>query len=232
LKGLELIGYANPVFGVGVTMAAYVAALAVQRRVRWLHPLVVTCASLIVLLLAAKIPCESYRQGGDMLKLMLGPATIALGVPLYRQARKIKTHIPAIVLAIMVGSICGLASSALFVWLTHGSRIVLLSMVPKSVTTPISIEISKQLGGDQKFTAVFTVLSGLVGAVFGPALLRLARVRNDIAIGLAIGTSAHGIGTARVIRDNELQGSASGLAMALAGIITSILAIPIYWWLR
>ena len=116
--------------------------------------------------------------------------------------------------------------------LMHGSRVLLLSMLPKSVTTPISIELSLQLGGIPALTAVFTVLAGLLGSVVGPQLLRLAGVRGDIAIGLAMGTSSHGIGTARIIRDSEFQGGASGLAMALAGIITSLLIIPIQWWLK
>jgi len=107
----------------------------------------------------------------------------------------------------------------------------LRSMTPKSVTTPISIELVRQLGGVPELGAVFTVLAGLFGSIIGPTLLRSCGVRNDIAIGLAIGTSSHGIGTARIIRDSELQGATGGLAMALAGIITSILIIPLHWWM-
>jgi putative effector of murein hydrolase len=105
-------------------------------------------------------------------------------------------------------------------------------MLPKSVTTPISIELSRQLGGTPELSAVFTVLAGLIGSVIGPMILRAFGVRRDIPIGLAMGTSAHGIGTARVVQESELQGGTAGFAMALAGIVTAILSIPVQWWLR
>jgi putative effector of murein hydrolase len=105
-------------------------------------------------------------------------------------------------------------------------------MIPKSVTTPISVELSKLLGGTPELSAVFTVLAGLIGSVVGPAILKLFGVRRDIPIGIAMGTSAHGIGTARVVQESELQGGASGFAMALAGIVTSLLSIPVQWWLN
>jgi putative effector of murein hydrolase len=125
-----------------------------------------------------------------------------------------------------------MASAALFVWALHGSRTLALSMVPKSVTTPISMEVSRLIGGEPDLTAVFTVVAGLIGSVIGPRVLRLLGVRNDLALGAAIGTSSHGIGTARLIRESELQAGVSGLSMAAAGIFTSLLAIPVYWWLR
>ena len=103
-------------------------------------------------------------------------------------------------------------------------------MLPKSVTTPISMEVARQLGGVPELAAAFTVTAGLIGAVVGPGLLRLARVRGDLAVGAAMGTAAHGIGTARVLQDSELQGGVAGLAMALAGVVTSLLAIPAQWW--
>ena len=183
------------------------------------------------MLLFAGIPYESYKHGGDLIVFFLGPATVALGVPLYKQARKIRGHVMALVTGIAVGSAAGMASAALFVWLFHGSRIVLLSMLPKSVTTPISMALAEQLHGDPPLTAAFTVVAGLIGSVIGPRLLRLAGIRHDLAIGAAIGTSSHGIGTARVIRESELQGGVSGLAMALAGIFTSLMTIPVQWWL-
>jgi putative effector of murein hydrolase len=107
----------------------------------------------------------------------------------------------------------------------------MLSMIPKGVTTPISMSISEQLHGEPQLTAVFTAVAGLIGSIIGPALLRMLGVKNDLAIGAAIGTSSHGIGTARLLRDSELQGGVSGLAMAVAGIFTALLAIPILWWM-
>lgn len=229
--GMESV-YAAPLFGVAVTVIAYAIASAVQARVRWLPSLVVTCGSLIALLLVCHIPYSAYKSGGDIVSFFLGPATIALGVPFYKHAKAIRAHAGGVFIAVTAGSISGIASAGGLVLLMHGSPALLRSMLPKSVTTPISIELAKQLGGVPPLTAVFTVLAGLLGSVIGPQLLRLAGVRGNIAIGLAMGTSSHGIGTARIIRDSEFQGGASGLAMALAGIITSLLIIPIQWWLR
>jgi predicted murein hydrolase (TIGR00659 family) len=224
--------YANPLFGVAVTVAAYAICLLVHQKLRWLNPLFLTATVLISLLIALKIPYESYRRGGELLVFILGPATVALGVPLYKRARQIRQNLWPIMIGVVAGSISGLASAGLLVWVTGGSREIILSMMPKSSTAPIAVEISRQLGGVPELTAVLAVLTGLLGSMFGPRILRLCGVRNDIALGLAMGTSAHGIGTARVIRDSELQGSVSGLAMALAGIATAVLAMPLYWWMK
>jgi predicted murein hydrolase (TIGR00659 family) len=224
--------YATPLFGVAVTVIAYAIATAVHHRARWIPSLLLTCGSLIALVLICKIPYASYKAGGDIISFFLGPATIALGVPFYKHARQIRAHAAAVVTSVAVGSASGIISAGGLVLLMHGSPILLRSMLPKSVTTPISIELARQLGGVPELTAVFTVLAGLLGSVIGPQLLRLAGIRGNIAIGLAMGASSHGIGTARILRDSEFQGGASGLAMALAGIITSLLMIPIQWWLR
>ncbi len=132
---------------------------------------------------------------------------------------------------ITVGSISALLLSAALAWGLGGSRELIVTMMPKSVTSPVALEISKQAGGLPELTAVLTVLTGLIGSVLGPSLLRWAGVRDDISIGTAMGTAAHGIGTARIIRDSELAGSISGFAMGAAAILTSVLFIPIYIWL-
>jgi predicted murein hydrolase (TIGR00659 family) len=224
--------YATPLFGVAVTVIAYAISSAVHRRVRWMPTLLLTCGGLIALLLICRIPYASYESGGDIIQFFLGPATVALGVPFYKHAKSMRAHAVPVVIAVAAGSATGIISAGGLVLLMHGSPMLLRSMLPKSVTTPISIELAKQLGGVPQLTAVFTVLAGLLGSIIGPRLLRLAGVRGNIAIGLAMGTSSHGIGTARILRDSEFQGGASGLAMALAGIITSLMIIPLQWWLK
>jgi len=221
----------SPAFGVSVTVLAYAGAQALHRRWAWAHPLVVTCGALIALLLLADVPYSAYAAGGDLVSFFLGPATVALGVPLYKQWGRIRRHAAATLVAVTLGAASGIASAVALVRLAGGSDAVARSMAPKSVTTPISIELSRQLGGTPQLTAVFTVLAGLVGAVVGPRVLRWCGVRGDLAVGLAMGTSAHGIGTARLVRESELRGGASGLAMALAGIATSVLVIPARLWL-
>ncbi|MDQ1909245.1 LrgB family protein [Paenibacillus sp. GD4] len=222
----------TPLFGVSLTVIVYALSLSVHNKYRNLHPLFLCSAVIIVVLLLSKIPYESYRRGGDYITFFLGPATVALGVPLYKNASKIRSSFASIVTGITVGTLSALLLSAGLVWSLGGSMELLITMMPKSVTSPIALEISRQAGGIPELTAVLTVLTGLIGSMFGPGLLRAAGVRDDIALGTAIGTSAHGIGTARVIRDSELQGSVSGFAMGVTAILTSFLFIPLYAWLH
>ncbi|MCS7461151.1 LrgB family protein [Paenibacillus doosanensis] len=222
----------QPLFGIALSVVCYSLALALYRKWSWLHPLFITSGLIIVFLLSANIPYEAYRKGGDMLVFFLGPATVALGIPLYKNARRIRSSLPSILGGITAGSVSALILSAAFVWSLGGSQELMVTMMPKSVTSPIALEISRQAGGIPELTAVLTVLTGLIGSMFGPGLLRLCGVHDDIALGTAIGTAAHGIGTARIIRDSELQGSVSGFAMGAAAIITSILFIPLYGLFR
>jgi putative effector of murein hydrolase len=166
-----------------------------------------------------------------VITFFLGPATIALGVPLYKQAKRIGPALPAIALAVAAGSAVGVASAAALVKLAGGSNVVLRSMLPKSVTSPIAIELARQIGGSPELASVFVVFAGVLGSIVGPRVLRLCGVRGDVAIGAAVGTSSHGIGVARLVRDSELQAGVGALSMALAGIFTSILMIPVQWWL-
>ena len=221
-----------PLFGVTVTVIAYALALAAQKRWRWLHPLLLSCGLIMILLHFGRIPLRSYQAGGDVVTFFLGPATIALGVPLYKQAKQIGRALPAMALAVFVGSAAGVASAAMLVKLMGGSDQVLRSMLPKSVTTPIAVELSRQVGGSPDLTSAFVVLAGVLGSITGPRLLRLCGVRGDLAIGAAVGTSSHGIGTARLVRDSELQAGVGGLSMALAGVFTSLLMVPVQAWLR
>jgi len=228
MSGLSLL-WEQPLFGIAATVIFYSAAQLLNRRFKWLHPLCITAGGLIVLLLACGIPYESYKAGGDVITFFLGPATVALAVPLYKAVKQMKGKLRAVIGGVIVGSTVGLLSAALMMWLLRGSQDVLLSMLPKSVTAPVAIELSRQLGGIPELGGVFAVLTGLLGSMVGPMLLRLVKFRGDIAIGTAIGTASHGIGTARVLRDSELQGGVSGFAMGLSCIVTPILCIPIYW---
>jgi predicted murein hydrolase (TIGR00659 family) len=222
----------HSVFGLALSVISYTAALYLNRRWSWLHPLFVCSGVIIIFLMATGIPYEAYRKGADMLVFLLGPATVALGIPLYKNARRIGDSLFSILGGITVGSISALLLSAVLVWSLGGSKELMVTMMPKSVTSPIALEISRQAGGIPELTAVLTVLTGLIGSMFGPGLLRLCGVRDDISIGTAIGTASHGIGTARIIRDSDLQGSVGGFAMGAAGILTSILFVPLYEWLR
>lgn len=222
----------QPMFGIALTLAAYGAALLLNKRWPAANPLLVCAGLIVALLLSTGVPYEAYSRGGEIITYLLGPATVGLAVPLYKNARRIRGQLGAIAAGITAGSISAVLLAGALVWALGGSQEMMLTMMPKSVTSPVALEISRQAGGIPELTAVLTVLTGLIGSLFGPGLLRLAGVRDDIALGAAMGTAAHGIGTARIIRDSELAGSVSGFAMGAAAILTSFLFIPLYYWLH
>ncbi|TVY10132.1 LrgB family protein [Paenibacillus cremeus] len=222
----------QPLFGITLTVIAYAVALLLQKRWKALHPLLICSVLIIVVLMLMRVPYDTYKKGGDYIVFLLGPATVALGVPLYKNAQRIRESLLPIAAGITVGAISALLLTAALVWCLGGSRELIVTMMPKSVTSPIALEISRQAGGIPELTAVLTVLTGLIGSMFGPGLLRLAGVREDIPLGTAIGTASHGIGTAKIIRDSELAGSVSGFAMGVTAILTSVLFIPLYYWLH
>ncbi|MDQ1914523.1 LrgB family protein [Paenibacillus sp. GD4] len=218
----------SPIFGISLTVLAYVVSLGVQRYIRWLHPLFVCSGLIILVLYAGGVPYSDYKIGGSLIEFFLGPATIAMGVPLYKNAQKIKEKITPVIAGIFAGSVMGIVSSIALVHLLGGTREIMLTMMPKSVTTPISVEIIRAMGGNPELGSVLTVLTGLLGSMIGPEVLRRFGMRDDFFIGTAVGTSSHGIGTGRLIRESDLLGSISGFSMCLAGMITSVLVIPIY----
>jgi predicted murein hydrolase (TIGR00659 family) len=222
----------EPLFGITLTVAAYTAGLMIHKKWRKIHPLFVTAAVILSFLIMCGIPYEAYKPGGDWIQFLLGPSTVALGVPIYKHGRQIKAQLLPILSAITVGAVSSMVSSAALLLSFHGSRQLILTMLPKSASTPISVELVRLLGGVPEIGAVFTVFTGLLGSMYGPELLRLCGVRQDIPLSTAIGTAAHGIGTARLVRENELQGSVSSFAMGMTGILTSLLVIPLYLYLR
>ncbi|HZG55147.1 LrgB family protein [Paenibacillus sp.] len=221
----------SPLFAVAVTVILYSLSLRWNARLPWLHPLFATAGGMIALLLAADIPYETYAAGGDLLSFFLGPATVALAVPLYKRRRDIRRRLSLILGSVAIGCAAGVAGAWLLVRLLDGSRELLLASLPKSATSAISIELARFLGGPGELAAVLTVLTGLAGSMLGPPLLRLLRLDGDVPLGLAIGTAAHGIGTSRLLRDSEEAGSYAGLAMGISGIVISLLMIPVLWLL-
>ncbi|MFD1956877.1 LrgB family protein [Paenibacillus thailandensis] len=221
----------NPVFGIAVTLLAYTAALAFRKRWRWIHPLVVSSAALMLLLWAGHIPIGYYQSGGDLLSACLGPVTVALAVPLYKNAGKIRDALFPVLAGITAGSVVSAVSTALLLSVTGSPDEIVRSMLSKSVSAPIAMEIAKRAGGIPELSASFSVLTGLLGSVAGPAFLRLFGIRGDIPLGTAMGTSSHGIGTARMIAESDTLGGISGFSMAATGIVTSVLMIPVYWFL-
>jgi putative effector of murein hydrolase len=150
---------------------------------------------------------------------------------MYRHGQALKGALPRLALVVLAGSVVGMVTAGLTAHLLGAPLPVVMSAVPKSVTTPIAIEVSRELKGIPQITIALVILAG-VGATFGPLLLRLAGVRGDLAIGAAMGTASHGIGTASLVRHSELQASVSSWAMAAAGVCVSLMAALMMLFLR
>jgi predicted murein hydrolase (TIGR00659 family) len=216
----------SPLFGITLTLAAYWAARALWRHTKG-HALAnpVLVATLIVLatLLTTRTSYDSYRSGAQYITVLLGPATVALAVPLYRQATRIRQAAPTVIACTLVGSITSILVAITVTKLLGGDNVLALTMAPKSATTPVSIAVSASTGGIPELTAALTIITGVLGAIAAPAILTAMRVKDHRIRGLAIGMSTHGIGTSRALADNPTEGAFSGLAMALNAPTTAIL---------
>ena len=217
---------ADPLLGLTLTLAVYAAGVRLFRRLGshpLANPVLVSVLVLSGLLYATGTPYASYFEGAQFVHFMLGPATVALAVPLYRQWARVRRSAASLLAALVCGSLTAAASAVGVAALLGASRETLLSLAPKSVTTPVAMGIAEQLGGLPSLTAVLVILTGIVGAVIGGAVLDLVRVRDRRARGLAIGTAAHGIGTARALQMGEVTGAFAGLAMGLNALATALL---------
>jgi putative effector of murein hydrolase len=223
---------AAPVVSVAITVAAYAIGLWLHLRWRSIPPILVAATPIICLLLAVREPFAVYNQGGSWLTWLLGPGTVALAIPMYRNSLTLRPSLPRLAVVVLLGSIVGMTTAGLTAWALGAPHAVILSTLPKSVTTPIAIEVSNELGGIASITVAMVVITGVLGASFGVSLLKLLRIGSARAIGAAIGTAAHGIGTASLLRRSEREAAVSSWAMAAAGIFTSVIAAGLKLFLK
>lgn len=219
----------KPLTGLTLTLCAYVIGdwlYEKSGRHPLLNPVPIAIAMIAGLLWITGIPYQDYFEGAQFVHFLLGPATVALAIPLYQQLDILKKSGAALLAGVMVGSISAAGCAYFFAWAGGASIETLLSIAPKSVTAPIAMGIAEQLGGLPSLTAVLVILTGITGAVLGPLVLNLAHIKDWRARGLALGVASHGIGTARALQVNAVAGAFAGLAMGLNGLATAIL-IPI-----
>ena len=208
-----------------LTFGAFALFKELQRRTGWvlLNPILLTIASLILFLKLTGISYETYQEGGKLIEFWLKPAVVALGVPLYLQLEMIKKQLLPILLSQLVGCLVGIVSVVLVAKLLGATPDVICSLAPKSVTTPIAMEVSNATGGIPSLTAAVVVLVGLFGAVFGFKILTLGRVKSPIAQGLSMGTASHAIGTSAAMEVSRKYGAYASLGLTLNGILTALL---------
>ena len=215
----------NPIILLAITFGIYYVARQIQKWTGWivLNPILITIAALIALLQLTGISYEIYKQGGQYIDFWLKPAIVALGVPLYQHLGQIRRQLLPILMSQLVGCLVGLVSVSLIASAMGASHEVIVSLAPKSVTTPIAMEVCKTSGGIPSLTAAIVVCVGLFGAVFGFKVLEVWHVRNPFSQGISMGTASHAVGTSRAMDKGEKYGAYSSLGLILNGVLTALL---------
>ena len=218
-----------PLFWLAVTLVVYQAfnwVFVRSGRMPLLNPVLWSIVVLAGLLTLTGTSYESYFEGAQFIHFLLGPATVALAVPLYRQFDQVRRSVVALGIALPLGSLIAAGVAVVLAGWLGADRSTLVSLSPKSVTTPIAMGISEKLGGVPSLTAVFVILTGVIGAVFASLIFRTLRIRDQRAIGFSLGLAAHGLGTARAFQFGETAGAFAGMAIGLNGLATAVL-LPI-----
>lgn len=216
----------NILFGIVLSLIAFEIGLYIYRKtnIPIFNPLLIAIGVVIVFLIAFNIDFETYNEGGQFINMFLGPSTVILAVPLYKQLELLKKHSLAIFVGVLLGSIIGIFSVIGISYLLGLDSSLIKSLLPKSVTTPIGIELSSQLGGIVPITVLAIIISGITGAVIGPTICRAFGINDKVAIGISIGTAAHAVGTTKALELGETEGAMSGLSIGIAGIMTVFIA--------
>ena len=212
-------------WGVMVTLAAFALGTLLHRKTKaaWCNPLLLGSIFVVVLLSILKIPYPDYKQSASPITWLLFPATVSLAVPLYEQWELLKKNVLAIAAGIGAGVITSVASLLLIAWVFRLDSAGAVSLLPKSVTTAIGVDVAAELGGIPALTTAVIVLTGIMGNLMSVSLCRLLRITNPIAKGIAIGTSSHAIGTSKALEMGPIEGAMSSLSIAVAGVLTAIL---------
>jgi len=210
------------------TLAGYLLARRIYRRWPrwWLSPLVVAPGLLIAAALSLHTSYAQYIRGTGWLILVLGPATVAFAVPIYERRALIRRYWPVLGIGVVVGSTVAMVSSWLLADLLRLDPAVRLSLLPRSMSTPFAMTVSRDPGGSPEMTAVFVVLTGVLGAALGDALLARLSLRSGLARGALLGMGAHGVGTARALEIGQEEGAIAGLVMIFTGIV-NVMAAPL-----
>ena len=226
---------ASPLLWLTLTLLAYQVAHAIHLRCHrhpLANPVAIAVGALVLVLLVSGTPYDRYFDGAKFVHFLLGPATVALAVPLYGEWQRLRRMVGPLLAALLIGAVTAVISAVLIGWALGASHPTLMSLVPKSVTTPIAMGIAEKIGGLPSLAAVLVILTGIIGATLGPLLLRALRITDPAAQGFAMGVAAHGIGTARAFQMHPTAGAFSALGMGLNALATATLApLLIQAWL-
>jgi predicted murein hydrolase (TIGR00659 family) len=217
--------WSTPLPGLLLTVLTYALFSALQNRVRGhalANPVAWSILALVAFMKMTDLPYATYFRSAHILHFLLGPATVALAIPLARELPRLRALVLPVIAGLVAGNLTAILSAIFLGKLLGASAQVTLSLAPKSVTTPIAMGISEKIGGAPSLTAVFVIATGVIGAVLGPFVLTRLGVLDPFMRGTAMGVGCHGLGTARIYQESSEAGAYSGLAMGLSGLLTSI----------
>ncbi|CEG25732.1 LrgB family protein [Bacillus sp. B-jedd] len=217
-------------FSFFLTLGVYIGAVNLSRRISSPFTTPVLIATVVIIFIFSKmdIAYSDYTPAKELMTFLLGPATVALALPLYKNRKILMEKFKAAMLGLCVGTIATICSAVWLAKLLGLSESIQAASAVKAVTTPVAIEAANIIGGNPAIAVAFVMGAGIIGAVFGPIILTISKINDPFARGLGIGTVAHGIGTSQIMKEGSLQGAASSVAMGIAAIITSILLPWIY----
>ena len=213
------------VFGILITILFFNIGIYIQKKTKnpVFNPLLIAILGIIIFLGITNIPYENYKLGADIINLFLGPVTIVLAVPLYKQFDLFKKYLVEILIGITCGVLVSFISIKLIGHFTNADINIINSLIPKSITTPMGISLTKMLKGIESITVVSIILTGILGAIISPIIFKIGKINHPVAKGIALGTSAHALGTTKALEMGEVEGAMSGLSIGVSGIITVIL---------
>lgn len=209
-------------FGVMISILAYEFGSLLKKKTKLAicNPLLIAIVSVMVLLACLNIDYEAYKEGADLLSYLLTPATVCLAIPLYEQISLLKRNVKAIMAGIISGVLTSLLSIFLMAFIFGLEHELYVTLLPKSITTAIGMGVSEELGGIVTITVAVIIVTGIIGNMIGETVCRLFGIKEPIAKGIALGTSAHAIGTTRAMEMGEIEGAMSSLSIAVAGLMT------------
>ena len=226
---------ASPLLGLTITLLAYQGAFWLYQRSGnnpLVNPVLIAVAILVLFLNLTGTSYDRYFAGAQFVHFLLGPATVALAIPLYMQFRRVRTMLLPVVAGLLAGSVTAILSAIMVARLFGAGLTTQLSLAPKSVTTPIAMGIAERIGGIPTLTAVLVIITGILGAIGARYVFDAIGVRDPAIRGFSIGVASHGIGAARAFQVNEQSGAFAALAMGLNGALTAVLLPLIAGWLH
>ncbi|MGH4037697.1 MAG: LrgB family protein [Sphaerochaeta sp.] len=217
----------NPIFGILLTFITYIIGVKINQKFKktFLNPILIALVLIITFLYIFKIPYENYCVGGDIITMILTPATAVIALSVYRQRNLLREHYVAIIVGTGMGSLASISSIYILGTFLKVDAQTIASLLPKSVTTPIAMAISTSIGGMAALTIIAVLITGVLGSIFAPLLIKMFKIKHPVAQGVGIGSCSHALGTSKAIELGEDIGAMSGISIAFSGLFTVVFAL-------